>query len=195
MSKRSRISHMTPPEENAAAEDWWANLDTAHKYRIYAEFNGPVDSNAGTESAKLEDYAGKTQNFLKDLPAQLIEDWGCGRTVMNYVLHTNSVVVYAITNERPIDWDCPEYNEDRDTYDMKLVALFYANTGNGKNRPYPVARRTTTSEKMHGNLGTNPVWKHLVIEDKNGRALNFGPNTTWCNQFLWSLGFHVAAKF
>lgn len=133
-------------------------------------------------------YSGKRIKFLKDLPKTVVDDWEVGRTVMHYVTHTNNMVIYTITQEVG-----SEFDNSREIIDSKTVALFYANAGNGAARPYPVARRTSESTRLHRSCGTNPALRHLVIEHWKNK--NYSDSGCWCNQFLWGMGYPVSERF
>lgn len=190
MSKRSRLNISQSLEE---LDLWWSGLDSSTKYWINGIARERVSGRSSDGTYDINKYIGKRKEFLKDLPKTVSKDWEMGRTLMTYVTHTEDMVIYTLTQEIVSDYDNPTLDRGRVIVDTKTVALFYTNVGKKKSRPYPIARRTSASDRLHGLCGTNPVLKHLVIEDRRNSV--YYDNRCWCNKFLWSLGFPVVEKF
>lgn len=191
MSKKSRLN-VEPSLEDI--DSWWDKMDDSTKKWIHAIAKNKVSAGKpDDEVKKLSDYSGKRIQFLKELPKVLIDHWEVGATTMHYVTHTKDMVIYNIVHQIAEDEDDPNLDESREILDSKVVAFFYTHTGKGKIRPYPVARRTSVSTRLHRKCGTNPALRHLVIEDRTDK--NYIDDGCWCNQFLWSLGFPVTEKF
>ena len=189
MSKRSRLNISQSLEE---LDLWWSGLDSSTKYWINEIARERVSGRSSDGTYDIEKYSGKRKEFLKDLPKAVSDDWEVGRTVMTYVTHTKDVVIYTLTQEVVSDYDNPTLDRSRIIVDSKTVALFYTHVGKKKNRPYPIARRSSASDRLHGLCGTNPVLTHLVIEDRRGKHYI---EDDWCSSFLWNLGFPVSEKF
>ena len=102
------------------------------------------------------------------------------------------MVIYTLTQEIVSDYDNPTLDKSRLIVDTKTVALFYTHVGKKKNRPYPIARRSTASDRLHSRCATNPIFRHLPIEDRRNKQYL---ENDWCSKFLWELGFPVAEKF
>ena len=188
MRKRSRLN-IDPTEDDLDA--WWKGLDLQSKHAVRA--SGVKGLDRAEDAKKFEDYMGKRRKFLQDLPKTVVCDWYEGRDVMHYVTHTQDMVIYNIVRQVAEDEEIPVFDHSVEIIDSKSVAFFYANAGNSKKGRYPVARRTNVSDRLHRRCGSNPVLRHLVIEDRTDK--NYIDGSCWCNQFLWSLGFPVSEKF
>ena len=188
MRKRSRLN-IDPTEDDLDA--WWKGLDLQSKHAVRA--SGNLDRGNPNETRKFEDYVRKREEFLRDLPKKLVENWGVGRTVMTYDTHTKDAVFYTVTEETASDMNNPVFDENRVVRDKKVIALFYTHVGKGKGRPHPASKKSETSDRLHALCGTNPANRHMIIQDYRNKV--YYDTRCWCVKFLWELGFPVTEKF